>query len=84
MSWDNFLDEAEAGSGTHYQRCGVALLFEKLSGEEAETLEKALKRPELTSSSIMAAIKRRVDTKVSEYTLRRHRKGICSCSKNGQ
>lgn len=83
MSWDTFLGDAEAASGTNYQKCGMATLFESLDGPAVANINAALNRPELTSAAIMAAIKQRVDTKVSEYTLRRHRKGACSCPRNG-
>ena len=83
MSWDKFLDDAEAASGSHYQKCGVAVFFETLDAKARKSINEAFKRPELTTSAIVAAIKQRTETKVSEYTFRRHRQGKCSCPKNG-
>ena len=81
--WDDFLEAAEGLSGTNYQKCGIALLLEKVDDEARKMIEVAMGRPELTSSAIMAALKQRMSVKASEYTLRRHRRGLCSCQKNG-
>jgi hypothetical protein len=77
--WDDFERDAEEASGTRRPGCTAGRLIASLPGEGQDVVNEALEREELTTPAILQAIKKRVDTDVSTYTLRRHRRGDCTC-----
>lgn len=77
--WDNFISEARAISGQNIGRCGAKALLDTLGEEARGSVEAAMKRPDITSTAIAAQLRRRMDSTPSEFTIRRHRNGKCSC-----
>lgn len=60
-------------------RCGMARLFENLEGADRIELDATLKDAALMSSTISKAISEAFGSDVSQQTIARHRRGICSC-----
>lgn len=83
--WDELEDDAKAASGNRKTRCGVGIMLEEILEEHGEqavlSVMRTFKNHRLTTSSIYAALEKRVepDYLPSAYTLGRHRKGACSC-----
>jgi hypothetical protein len=77
--WDDFERDVEESSGPKRPGCTAGRLIASLSEDGQAVVSDALEREELTTPAILAAIKKRVDTDVSTYTLRRHRRGDCTC-----
>ena len=72
------LDDAEAESGVHYMRCGIALLDDdELIAEIDEALE-AVGRSQVTCEGVARALAKR-GVNIKAHTLRRHRTGGCTC-----
>lgn len=82
-SWDDFTTEVEAASGRKGPGCTIGLYLRSLGNTAREQVEAALGRPELTTSAISRALRDR-GLDASDFTVRRHRRGDCSCPKNGQ
>lgn len=76
--------ESLLGSISGYDRahgrrvCSVQLAFDKLVGVDSEDLSVALKDRSITNRAISLALADR-DIKVTVDTLKRHRRGECSC-----
>jgi hypothetical protein len=77
--WDDFERDVEESSGPKRPGCTAGRLIATFSEEGQALVNEALEREELTTPAILQAIKKRVDTDVSTYTLRRHRRGDCTC-----
>lgn len=60
-------------------RCGVAVLLADLEGADRIELEGTLKDVALMSSTISKAISEAFSAQLSQQTIARHRRGICSC-----
>lgn len=85
-SWDGF--ECEALELTRAGRtggvCAVGQLLKGLDEKGVKAIEGALGRPDLTSSAILKAIRKRVELpNISIYALRRHRRQDCACTRDG-
>jgi hypothetical protein len=66
-------------SGQNLGRCGMKLLLDRLDDEARGSVEAALRRHDITTTAITAQLKKRVNAVPSEFTVRRHRNGKCSC-----
>ena len=61
-------------------KCQIAELVNGMSPKERQEFEEVLALPEIQHSAISAVLKRRgIDVK--EYTISRHRRGLCGCSR---
>jgi hypothetical protein len=81
--WNDFTAEVEGASGGKAPGCSVGNYIKALTREGREAIEAAFGRPELTTAAIGVAMRNR-GADVSDYTIGRHRRRICSCKKNGQ
>lgn len=80
--WAGFTEEVESLSVRHRKRtCGVTTLLDSLDPEGAEQVRAALKRPDVTSTGLAEALKKRLGDKnvPSSFTLQRHRNQRCCC-----
>lgn len=61
-------------------KCQIAELVNGMSPKERQEFEEVLALPDIQHSAISAVLKRRgIDMK--EYTISRHRRGLCGCSR---
>lgn len=82
--WNDFTAEVESTSGRRAPGCSVGKWLSTLTQEGRDAVEAALARKgELTTSAIGLAIRKR-GADISDFTIGRHRRGLCSCEKNGQ
>jgi hypothetical protein len=82
--WSDFTEEVEKGSSGKAPGCTLGNWLKRAPAKTREVVEAALVRPELTTTVIARAIRSRDDSaQVSDFTVRRHRRGDCSCKKNG-
>lgn len=72
------LDEAKEKSKAIRAKCSVGLLDDDLRAEVDEVLEHLDGSPTLTASGIAKALAAR-GVKIQAGTLRRHKRGECSC-----
>ena len=80
--WDDFEKEAKADSAYNFSQCGMGDLLDALSPAARKAIEGAMERTDIMSTAILRKIKEKgVITGVSDFTLRRHRQGKCSCGK---
>lgn len=75
--WDDF--EAEASAPIQRASCSVGALLASLDDATRRMVERTLDRPEVTTSGIYKALRARLDSVPSAFTLRRHRRKECSC-----
>ena len=82
--WNDFTAEVESNSGRRAPGCTVGKWIESLTLEGREAVEAALARKgELTTAAIGIAMRKR-GADISDFTIGRHRRGLCSCKTNGQ
>lgn len=79
--WDDFERDAIELSGPRRDGCTAGRLIATFNEDGQAVVNGALDREELATTAILKAIKRRVETNLSTYTLRRHRRGDCACDK---
>jgi len=81
-NFEGFLeDAAKASSGYRARGCQVGAMLNELDESDAAQVRHAISRPELTASSIYQALRSRLgdDITPSQYTINRHRRGLCKC-----
>lgn len=81
--WKDFTSEVEESSKKKGSGCTVGIFLRKLDKMSRIQVENALSRPELTTSAISRALRNR-GSELSDFTVRRHRRGDCSCSQDGK
>lgn len=81
--WADFAEEVDSLSVRHRRRtCGVLRLLDSLDPDGREQVSAALKRPDVTSTGLEEALRKRLTDKSSvpsSFTLQRHRNGRCCC-----
>lgn len=82
-NWKDFTDQVEKESSNKGPGCSVGAYLNSLAKTARDAVEAAFARPELTTSAIARAMRDR-GADLSSFTVRRHRRGDCSCRKNGQ
>lgn len=78
--WTGFADEAVANSGSKAPGCTFGTFINSLSGEDADEVIAALNNKAVTNSAIGRGIRLR-GVVMSDFTVGRHRRGSCSCSR---
>jgi hypothetical protein len=61
-------------------RCGVAILRDELSPEDAKQLDQVLANKAVTTMAIIRRL-RTAGLKPQEYPMNRHRRGDCMCGR---
>ena len=75
-----FDEIAEEQKATNPNRCPYRRLREELSDEDFADFAKAVDDPNITTSAITRALKRR-GVKADPKGIASHRKGVCACSR---
>jgi hypothetical protein len=64
---------------TPWHVCAVSNAYEKVSSEQSEKLTQAFAVPSISAVNICEVIKKWTGLEVPVATVRRHRRGECSC-----
>lgn len=80
--WDDLTAEVEEASGNRAPGCTFGAWIKTLDKLGRIQVEAVLGRKELTTTAIARSLRKR-GAGVSDFTIRRHRRGDCSCEQNG-
>lgn len=81
MSWDDFDTDVRGSSNPRRERCGMALLLESLTPEQAAVVQTVMDDAATSSRAIRLALVKRVTGDVpSIWTINRHRRQDCLCN----
>jgi hypothetical protein len=68
------------GQGRKYP-CRTREFYESLEDSDKEILMSLLSNPDVSDHGLSAALKEQAQVTIADTSLRRHRRGYCSCSK---
>ncbi len=84
-TWEDFEDEVAATSRPKYAQCGIGVLLKTLNDKAKVALQSALDNEALSHRAIQRALDKRVGpTAPGAFTIGRHRRGDCSCRREGR
>lgn len=80
--WSNLGQEAAGMNRRRGPKCGIAVLFERVSPKGRAAIQSALDDRSLSSAAIMKALTQRLgDSAPSLWTVSNHRRGYCKCGR---
>lgn len=77
MSLDD--DLAAAKKDRQRERCSIAVMLESLDADAAAKIEHAVNDPQISPVKLSQVIKKHTGHNVPEFSIRRHRRGMCKC-----